>query len=132
MLKMIAGSILFLIGVLMILAGLTLAHGAINVKHHNSLGVVQYEDNPYTYLEGSITDIAVVGDNYEAVNFRVQPRATYALFTQELLLCNQGVGDLINGKSNPLVLTYETVAHRTVDGIGCHRLVAVDEVAEAK
>lgn len=128
---MAAGLLLMLVGLAMIMMGCPFAHGAIAVKHHNSLGVVQYEDNPYTYLEGSIVSGAFIEDR--ALNLRVQPRATYALFTQDVLFCDiDEVAARMNGKSNPVVLVYETVAHRTIEGVGCHELIAVDEVKSEK
>ena len=106
------------------------AHGAVSKKHDNSLGVVQYQNNPFTYLEGSISNVSLVGTG---VNLRLQPRGVYSLFTQEILLCDyDNVAEKFEGKHGLMVLTYETVAHRTIEGIGCHRLVGVDEVKEAR
>lgn len=95
-------------------------------KHKNSLGVIQYEDNPNTYIEGAVTNAALVGDG---INLRIQPRGTYGLFTQELLFCD--TDDVVlkfAGKNGLVVLTYSTVAHRTIQGIGCHDLRSVDNV----
>jgi hypothetical protein len=58
---------------------------------------------------------------------RIQPLATYSLFTEDILLCGVPADKFI-GKSNPLVLTYKTKASRLVQGIGCHDLVRVDEM----
>lgn len=121
--------ILFVLAVLTI--GLTgFAHGAVSKKHDNSLGVVQYQTNPFTYVEGSISNVSLVGTG---VNLRLQPRDVYSLFTQEILLCDyDNVAEKFAGKRGLMVLTYETVAHRSIEGIGCHNLRSVDEVKEEK
>ncbi len=119
--------ILFLLAVLTI--GLTgFAHGAISKKHDNSLGVVQYQSNPYTYFEGSLVSGATIDDG---VNLRFQPRGTYGLFTQEILFCDtEAVAEKFAGKRGLLVLTYETVAHKMIQGVGCRDLRSVDVVKE--
>ena len=121
--------ILFMLSVVLI--GFTgFAHGAVGKKHGNSLGVVQYETNPFTYVEGSVSNVSLVGTG---VNLRLQPRGVYSLFTQEILLCDyDNVAEKFEGKHGLMVLTYETVAHRSIEGIGCHRLVGVDEVKEVR
>lgn len=121
--------ILFLMSVLFF--GFTsFAHGAVTKKHDNSLGVIQYQTNPFTYIEASITNVSLVGTG---VNLRLQPRGVYSLFTQEILLCNyDNVAEKFAGKRGLMVLTYETVAHRSIEGIGCHDLRSVDEVKEER
>jgi hypothetical protein len=57
----------------------------------------------------------------------LQPTGTYQLFTEDVLLCKQPV-EMFIGKKNPMVITYETRAHKTVQGIGCHELKRVDEL----
>ena len=130
--RKVAAAIALVIFLLVVLTiGLTgFAHGAVSKKHDNSLGVVQYQNNPFTYLEGAVVNIALVGDG---VNIRMQPRGTYSLFTQELLLCHKDhVFSLFQGKQNPIVLTYERVAHETIEGLGCHELRSIDEVTSEK
>lgn len=120
--------ILFLLSVLMFFANF--AHAAVGKKHSNSLGVVQYETNPFTYFEGALVSGAVIDSG---VNLRFQPRATYGLFTQDILFCDyEDAAVKFAGKSGLLVITYETVAHRTIQSVGCHTLVSVDEVKEAR
>lgn len=121
--------ILFVLAVLTI--GLTgFAHGAVSKKHDNSLGVVQYQNNPFTYFEGSLVSGATIDS---AVNLRFSPRQTYGLFTQDILFCDyDNVAEKFAGKKGLVVLSYETVAHRTIQGIGCHSLRSVDEVKEDK
>ncbi len=120
---------LFLLSVMLIgLAGF--AHGAVSKKHDNSLGIVQYQTNPFTYVEGIISNVSLVGTG---VNLRLQPRGVYSLFTQEILLCDyDNVAEKFTGKRGLMVLTYETVAHRSIEGIGCHSLRSVDEIKEEK
>ena len=121
--------------ILFVLAVLTLgfvgfAHGAISKKHDNSLGVVQYQSNPFTYFEGSLVSGATIDS---AVNLRFSPRQTYGLFTQDILFCDyDNVAEKFAGKKGLVVLSYETVAHRTIQGVGCHDLRSVDEVKEAR
>lgn len=96
----------------------------------NSLGTVQYQSNPYTYFEGSLVSGAIIEPG---VNLRFQPRGTYNLFAQEILFCDYNtVAQKFSGKQGLLVLSYETVAHRMIQGIGCHSLRSVDEVKEDK
>lgn len=133
--KRFAARVLGAIGIVAaVLLFAQVAHCAIATKKHdNSLGVVQYETNPFTYIEGGITNVSVIenGDT-PALNLRIQPRATYALFTQEILFCDaERTAEKFAGKKGGVfVLAYETVAHRTVQGIGCHELATVDVVQE--
>ena len=86
---------------------------------------VSYQDNPFTYKPGTV---AISGIVDEAVVLRIQPLATYMLFTEDILLCDRDkVQSLFEGKSNPVLLTYRTQASRLAQGIGCHDLVRVDE-----
>ena len=127
--RKVAAAIALILFLLSVMTALTnFAHGAISKKHDNSLGVIQYQSNPLTYFEGSLVSGAVID---RGVNLRFQPRGVYSLFTQEILLCDyDNVTEKFEGKRGLLVLTYETVAHRSIEGIGCHRLVGVDEVKE--
>jgi len=83
-----------------------------------------YDHNPYTYEVGNVIAVAYVDG---ALVLRMQPLATFSLYTEELLLCGQPV-EMFQGKVNPMVLTYTTQAHRTVRSIGCHELKRVDEL----
>lgn len=115
--------------VVMVVAALSsLAHGAISSKHDNSYGAVIYQDNPYTYMYGSI----VTGNYVEykpklGTNIRFQPYHTFSLFTSEVLFCGDQ-GPAFNSMTGPIVVTYETRAHETVGGIGCHALIGVNRV----
>jgi hypothetical protein len=95
----------------------------------NSLGTVQYQNNPYTYKAGALTAAAFVGDG--GVVIRIQPRGTFSLYTEDILFC-AGAVELVGTKRNPLVLTYETQAHHMIEGIGCHKLIYVDEIKNVK
>ena len=69
----------------------------------------------------------------DAVVVRIQPLATYNLFTEDILLCDKKkLAEMFEGKHNPLLLTYKTKASRMVHGIGCHDLVRADELQEGK
>jgi hypothetical protein len=121
-----------LIVLLIVLALVAIGRCATNPKKSNTTCwlpegcVTQFTENPYTYKVGALTNASIIGDN-EGVVVRIQPLATYSLFTEDLLLC--GVpADMFLNKGNPLVLTYKTKASKTVQGIGCHELVRVDEM----
>src|SRR5208337_2609762 len=103
-----------------------IAHCTTSQKHSNSIGTVSYQKNPYTYLSGAVTEVFDI-ENRKGLVVRVQPTATYSLFTEDVLLCNSPI-EMLQGKTNPMVLTYETRAHKTIQDIGCHVLVRVEEI----
>jgi hypothetical protein len=104
-----------------------LAEAAI-LKHNNSLGVVQYETNPFTYKAGSVVTGFSVEDGKGLV-LRMQSLGTYGLFSEDVLLCGNPLV-MLNNKTNPVVLTFETVSHRSVNGVGCHELIKVNEIRQ--
>lgn len=85
-----------------------------------------YQDNPYTYKVGDITD-AVSVQYGKGLVLRIQPAYTYSLFTEDILFCGVPLG-LFQGKTNPMVLTYKTQASRMINGVGCHELIHVDQI----
>jgi hypothetical protein len=92
--------------------------------------VTQYVENPYTYTAGTVSAVGFVDDS---ITLRVQPLATYSLFTEDILICDRDkAATKFDGKHNPVLLTYKTKASHTVQGIGCHDLVRVDELKEGK
>lgn len=108
----------------------SLGNATTTSQHKNSLGVLMYTSNPNIYEAGSIVNYAIIGKS-EGLVIRVQPLATYALYTDEILFC--GVpADKIDGHENPMVLIYERQAHRLVDGLGCHELVRVSDIKAEK
>jgi hypothetical protein len=123
---------LFMLG-LTVIALLVLAKTAhcattSSIKHGNSLGAVIDFTNPNRDVEGQVQAVAYVGTgDHKGLVLRIQPRGTFSLFTEDLLFCGAPV-DLFIGKTNPMVLTYENIAHTMVEGIGCHVLKSVDEV----
>ena len=121
----IENALLALIGTLMIIIALN-ANAAVSKKPQgNSLGFLQYTENPYTYVEGELRGAVYVEKN--ALVVRIQPRGTYALYTEDLLFC-RGAAEKIQGKQGALVFVYERVAHESIQGIGCHELRFVDEI----
>lgn len=114
---------------LLVLLYTGLAEAAIS-KHSNSLGTISYESNPYRYIAGSITTGFDIDDGKGMV-LRIQPMATYNLFTEDLFFCGNPIDKLVD-KHNPLVITYETTSHRAVRGVGCHELIRADELKETK
>lgn len=116
---------------LLILAVLSLLYtghseAAISKGSKNSVGTVSYQINPYTYEAGAVITGYDIDDGKGLV-LRVQPMGTYSAFSEDLLFCGNPI-DMLDGKRNPLVLTYKTVAHRSVRGVGCHELVKVNEI----
>ena len=110
------------------------AHGSASSKKSNTTCwlpegcVTQYQDNPYTYKVGKVQG---VGTPDTAIVLRVQPLATYSLFTEDILFCDrEKVMRMFVGKRNPFILTYKTQASRLIQGIGCHDLVRVDEMRD--
>lgn len=102
------------------------SEAAISRGSHNALGVLSYQINPYTYEAGAVLagyDI----ENGKGLILRVQPMGTYNVFSEDILFCGNPIG-MLDGKHNPLVLTYKTVAHRTIRGVGCHELIKVNEI----
>ncbi len=89
--------------------------------------VTQYQENPNSYKAGTLLDASVIGE-YQGMNLRIQSLGTYELFSENLLICGWPVAKFLPAPSNYVVLTYETVSHRTVQGVACHELVRVDEI----
>jgi hypothetical protein len=115
---------------LAIVTALALVVHATTTSHSNSIGVPMSQDNPYTYKVGSV---AVAGMPEDAIVLRIQPLATYSLFTEDILFCNRNsVAEMFEGKTIPVVLTYKTKATHMVQGIGCHALIRVDELKETR
>lgn len=108
----------------------SLAHCAVEPRGASSIGNVVYQDNPLTYKAGDLVDLDSVSER-QAINMTIQPLGTYALFRESILVCGDSVA-LLKGKHNPLLLVYKTAASRSVDGIGCHRLVGVYSIGGEK
>lgn len=128
--KIGAWIVLTLLVLLILVSGFSLKANAATTASvkHNATGFLPYTGNPMSYKEGNVIAAAVLD---KGLVLRIQPRGTYSLFTEDILFCSASVEKLI-GKENPVVLTYETVAHTMVEGIGCHTLVSVDEVKTTK
>ena len=105
-------------------------HCSVSTKRSNAFGAVTYTNNPYTYLAGSVESAFDIEDE-KALVVRIQPISTYMLFSSDILLCGYPLNMFVD-KSNPVILVYETQAHRLVEGIGCHNLVSVREVKPEK
>lgn len=121
--------ILFVFAVLTLVLLVVSGH-CTTTSRTNSLGILQYQGNPNSYVAGAVLNIAFAGEprNY-GVAVRVQPTGTYTLFTEEYFFCGDP-SELFAGKRGPIVLVYETVVHHTVEGIGCHELRGVHELKE--
>ena len=103
-------------------------------RHDNSLGVIQYVDNPNTYLFGVIVNqpenpnrVIMDGRRRLATILTFQPYNTFNLFTEAVTFC----GNLTSAFApvrGPIVVTYKTVAHEMVNGVACHEFVDVFKV----
>ena len=103
------------------------AFGAVGKKHTDGIGILMLQDNPNMYLAGRVIDVSPVGDG---VNLRFQPRGTYGLFSESVLLCDiRDAVEQFHDKGDVVVLTYERQAHRTIEGVGCHDLKFVDKIS---
>jgi hypothetical protein len=91
----------------------------------NSLGVVQYNDNPLMYE--AVQTIAEVTEVDGNLNLRVKPVGTYMLYDDIVLLCGMPT-DKFNGIQEPFLMTYERKSHRMARGVACHDLLRVDSI----
>jgi hypothetical protein len=128
----------FLLLTVLLLTGLTEA--AIPKHGSNSLGVVISQENPFTYRAGSVITVFDVEEGKGYV-IRIQPYKTYLSFFEDILVCGEHIDaggqisdaiDMFDQKQNPLMLVYRIRASRTVEGVGCHELVGVNEIKVKK
>jgi hypothetical protein len=119
------------LGVILGMVTLGICATTSTAKHKDSLGVVMQQTNPNVYLSGTLLDGSVFdSDGREFTSLRVHPLKTFALYDEDLLLCGNKAEDF-QGKTSPVLITYERVAHQTVQGVACHELMGVDEVHES-
>ena len=69
----------------------------------NSLGVLQYNDNPLMYE--AVQTIAEVTEVDGNLNMRVKPVGTYMLYDDIILLCGLPT-EKFNGVTEPFLMTY--------------------------
>lgn len=115
-----------------VLLASTLSHGSVSTKNTTCWlpegCVTQYDANPLMYQAVYLATTPDAVSNIDGnLNLRVKPLGTYMLYDESVLLCGLPI-DKFKGKSEPFVLTYERVSHHSVQGIGCHNLVRVDEI----
>ena len=91
----------------------------------NSLGVLQYNDNPLMYE--AVQTIAEVTEVDGNMNMRVKPVGTYMLYDDIVLLCGMPT-EKFNGVTEPFLMTYERRAHHMVRGVACHDLLQVNSI----
>ena len=106
-----------------------IAHGSTTkVNRSNSLGISEIYTNTNAYLFGVPIDGQILeSEEDRATNVRFQPYNTPALYDESVLFCGQ-VADFFQGKTGPLVVTYDRIAHRRFHGIACHDIVSVHQV----
>jgi len=107
----------------------SLAHGSTTKANRpNSLGISEIYTNTNAYLFGVPIDGQILeSEEDRATNVRFQPYNTPALYDESVLFCGQ-VADFFQGKTGPLVVTYDRIAHRRFHGIACHDIVSVHQV----
>ena len=91
----------------------------------NSLGIVQYNDNPYIFE--AVQTIAEVTEIDGNLNMRVKPVGTYMLYDDIILLCGMPA-EKFSGVTEPFLMTYERASHHRVRGVACHDLLRVDSI----
>ncbi len=101
------------------------AHCSTTKPQTNSLGVLQYNDNPYIYE--AVQTIAEVTEVDGNMNLRVKPVGTYMLYDDIVLLCGMPL-EKFNGVTEPFLMTYERQAHHMVRGVACHDLLQVNSI----
>jgi hypothetical protein len=94
-------------------------------EHTNSLGVLQYNDNPLIYE--AVQTIAEVTEVDGNMNLRVKPVGTYMLYDDIVLLCGLPI-EKFSGIKEPFLMTYERRAHHMTRGVACHDLLRVDSI----
>jgi len=93
-------------------------------KHTNTLGTLQYTENPLQYLEASVVGGDVHNNGkQEFTTVRFQPTGTYVLFTQDFSFCGDEA-DTFNGKNGVVVVAFSKVQHHR----DCFDLYSVHEV----
>jgi len=101
------------------------AHCSTTKPQTNSLGVLQYNSNPYIYEAAqTIAEVTEIDGN---MNLRVKPVGTYMLYDDIILLCGLPV-EKFSGIAEPFLMTYERVSHHRVRGVACHDLLRVDSI----
>jgi hypothetical protein len=80
--------------------------------------------NPNTYILGSLSQGSA--DSTRTI-VQIRPYNTPLVYTNNLVFCGD-VAYMFRGKTGALLIVYRSVAHRLVEDLACHDLVAVFEV----
>ena len=116
--------------VVMLAVGSLCASGEVVARRRPSVALSGADDdqNPYTYLYGSVAKGNVIRDQkgHYATSVMFQPRYASELFTKSVLFCGNRV-DAFRG-ADTIVVTYRRIPHRMVEGVPCFDLVSVDRV----
>jgi hypothetical protein len=118
-------------GIILILAMLSLGAFADSTQPRIlASGVPQgYQDNPYEYRFGRITDVAFPLQNGKIItNFRFSPVGTYEMFTEQIPLCGDQRKLLDFGPSDVVVVTMTRRMTRRY----CHELLRIDVILDAR
>ena len=120
----------FIIFVLLFMFGVvvSIAHGSTTpAPRPNGLGVSETYSNPNTYLLALPVDGQIFEGRF--TNIRFKPYATSDLFDETVLFCGD-VTEMFAGKTGTVIITYRTQASGKFQGVGCHTLIGVFEVAK--
>ena len=101
------------------------AHCSTTKPQTNSLGVLQYNDNPLMYE--AVQTIAEVTEIDGNMNLRIKPVGTYMLYDDIVLLCGMPI-DKFSGVTEPFLMTYRRRSSHMVRGVACHELLRVDQI----
>ena len=131
--KIVAAFAILALIFLMLAAGSILAHGATAGRHQNSLGVVISDVNPVITLVGKEISAQYVTaeDGRIGTEFRIHPKATYALFDASITFCGDERDKMTNDGSllkGWYAFTYKRQAARLIQGVPCYSLVSVDRL----
>ena len=120
-----AGIVVISMMILMLLLCLVATgHCTTTAKHSNSLGALQYTENPLQYLEAAVVSGVVHSEGkqeYTAIRF--QPTGTYILYTEDITFCGDEA-DTFNGKRGVIVVAFSKLQHHR----DCFDLYSVHEV----
>lgn len=130
-----AAAIALILFVLAVFFGIftAFAHAATTSKRGNALGVVVSDVDPNMTIVATL----IAGephydrDGRVGVNLRLHPKYTYGLFDTSIMFCGDIVGMFDNRQTQYQALTYRREASRLIDGIPCHELKGVDDVANS-
>jgi hypothetical protein len=126
--RVVAGLGIILVILFVLCVGCGFLHGETTPNRRNSLGISDVYENPNTYLFGLPVE-GVDLDDGKYVSIRFKPYNTASLYDENVLFCDAGrTMEAFHSTEGPVIVTYQTVAHKMFKGIACHEIVSVFEV----